>query len=84
MTRPRRTELFIIMIIYNEDDSLFTTITQGVMKNITYLFMRDCDKTWGEVGWKNVVVHIQRPFSEGPYRELTSLLWPKACNRRAS
>ena len=46
------------MTMYSEDGSLSTTIMQGVMKNIIYLSIRDCGKTWGEGGWKNVVVHI--------------------------
>ena len=33
---PRRTELFIVMTVYNEDDSLFTRTMHGVMKNIAY------------------------------------------------
>ena len=58
MTRDRRTELFIVVTVYNEDGSLFIRIMQGVMKNIAYLCMPDRSKTWGEVGWKTVVVHI--------------------------
>ena len=55
---PRRTELFIVMTMYNEDDSLFTTTMHGVMKNIAYLCKRDRSKTWGKDGWKKVVVCI--------------------------
>ncbi|KAI0298178.1 glycosyltransferase family 2 protein [Multifurca ochricompacta] len=55
---PRRTELFIVMTMYNEDDSLFTRTMHGVMKNIAYLCKRDRSKTWGKDGWKKVVVCI--------------------------
>ncbi|KAI0250489.1 glycosyltransferase family 2 protein [Lactifluus subvellereus] len=55
---PRRTELFIVMTMYNEDDTLFTRTMHGVMKNITYLCKRDRSKTWGKEGWKKVVVCI--------------------------
>jgi chitin synthase len=55
---PRRTELFIVMTMYNEDDSLFTRTMHGVMKNIAYLCKRDRSKTWGKEGWKKVVVCI--------------------------
>ncbi len=55
---PRRTELFIVMTMYNEDDSLFTRIMHGIMKNIAYLCKRDRSKIWGKDGWKKVVVCI--------------------------
>ncbi|KAH9964997.1 glycosyltransferase family 2 protein [Russula dissimulans] len=55
---PRRTELFIVMTMYNEDDTLFTRTMHGVMKNIAYLCKRDRSKTWGKDGWKKVVVCI--------------------------
>src|SRR5258708_11877281 len=55
---PRRTELFIVMTMYNEDDGLFTRTMHGVMKNIVYLCKRDRSKTWGKEGWKKVVVCI--------------------------
>ncbi|KAI0318366.1 glycosyltransferase family 2 protein [Amylostereum chailletii] len=55
---PRRTELFIVMTMYNEDDALFTRSMHGVMKNIAHLCKRDRSKTWGKEGWKKVVVCI--------------------------
>ncbi|KAH9961842.1 glycosyltransferase family 2 protein [Russula compacta] len=55
---PRRTELFIVMTMYNEDDGLFTRTMHGVMKNIAYLCKRDRSKTWGKEGWKKVVICI--------------------------
>jgi chitin synthase len=55
---PRRTELFIVMAMYNEDDSLFTRTMHGVMKNMAYLCKRDRNKIWGKDGWKKVVVCI--------------------------
>jgi chitin synthase len=55
---PRRTVLFIVMTIYNEDDSLFTRTMHGVMKNIAYLCKRDRSKSWGKHGWKKVVICI--------------------------
>ncbi|VDB96624.1 unnamed protein product [Peniophora sp. CBMAI 1063] len=55
---PRRTELFIVLTMYNEDDSLFTRTMHGVMKNIQHLCTRDRSKTWGKDGWKKVVVCI--------------------------
>ena len=53
---PRRTELFIIMTMYNGDNGLFTRTMHKAMKNIAYLCKRDRSKTWGKDGWKKVVV----------------------------
>jgi len=55
---PRRTELFIVMTMYNEDEELFCRTMHGVMKNIAHLTKRDRSKTWGKEGWKKVVVCI--------------------------
>jgi chitin synthase len=55
---PRRTELFIVMTMYNEDESLFCRTMHGVMKNIAHLCKRDRSKIWGKDGWKKVVVCI--------------------------
>jgi chitin synthase len=55
---PRRTELFIVMTMYNEDDELFTRTMHGVMKNVAHLCKRDRSKTWGKEGWKKVVICI--------------------------
>ena len=54
----RQTELFIVITMYNEDDSLFKRTMHGVMENIAYLCKRDHDKTWSNEGWKKVVVCI--------------------------
>ncbi|KAJ7277016.1 chitin synthase-domain-containing protein [Mycena rebaudengoi] len=53
---PRRTELFIVMIMYNEDEELFCRSMHGVVKNIAHLCKRDRWKTWGKDGWKRWVV----------------------------
>ncbi|GJJ15340.1 hypothetical protein Clacol_009616, partial [Clathrus columnatus] len=55
---PRRTELFIVLTMYNEDEELFTRTMHGVMRNIAHLCTRDRSKTWGKDGWKKVVVCI--------------------------
>ncbi|KAH9160208.1 chitin synthase N-terminal-domain-containing protein [Lactarius sanguifluus] len=38
---PRRAEFFIVMTMYNEDDTLFVRTMHGVMKNIAYLCKGD-------------------------------------------
>ncbi|KAG1810957.1 glycosyltransferase family 2 protein [Suillus subaureus] len=55
---PRRTELFIVMTMYNEDEELFCRSMHGVIKNIAHLCTRGRSKTWGKEGWKKVVVCI--------------------------
>ncbi|KAH9011457.1 chitin synthase-domain-containing protein [Lactarius hengduanensis] len=55
---PRRAKFFIVMTMYNEDDTLFARTMHGVMKNIAYLCKRDRRKTWGKEGWTKVVVCI--------------------------
>ena len=55
---PRRTELFIVMAMYNEDDSLLARAMHGVMRSIAYLCKRDRSEAWGKDGWKKVVVCI--------------------------
>lgn len=55
---PRRTELFIVLTMYNEDDELFCRTMHGVMTNIAHLCTRERSKTWGKDGWKKVVVCI--------------------------
>ncbi|KAJ3575497.1 hypothetical protein NP233_g1057 [Leucocoprinus birnbaumii] len=55
---PRKTELFIVMTMYNEDEELFTRTFHGVVKNLAHLCKRDRSKTWGKDGWKKVVVCI--------------------------
>jgi chitin synthase len=47
---PCRIELFIVMTMYNEDDSLFTRTMHSVMKNIAYLCKCDRSKIWGKDG----------------------------------
>ena len=54
----RKTELFIVMTMYNEDEELFARSMSGVMKNIQHLITRERSKTWGKEGWKKVVVCI--------------------------
>ncbi len=55
---PRRTELFIVMTMYNEDEELFCRTMHGVIKNVAHLCKRERSKTWGKDGWKKLVVCI--------------------------
>ncbi|KAL1879045.1 hypothetical protein Plec18167_004342 [Paecilomyces lecythidis] len=56
--KPRHTELFIAVTMYNEDDFLFTRTMAGVFKNIEYMCSRNNSKTWGKEAWKKIVVCV--------------------------
>lgn len=57
-TKPRHTELFIVVTMYNEDDVLFARTMIGVFKNIEYMVNRPNSKTWGKDAWKKIVVCV--------------------------
>lgn len=54
----RTTELMIVMTMYNEDDKLFIKTMSSAIKNVAHLCTRGRSKTWGEEGWKKVVVVV--------------------------
>ncbi|KAJ7680268.1 glycosyltransferase family 2 protein [Mycena polygramma] len=54
----RRTELFIVITMFNEDEVLFCRTMHGVMMNISHLCTRKNSQTWGPDAWKKVVVCI--------------------------
>ncbi|KAF8852159.1 chitin synthase 1 [Acephala macrosclerotiorum] len=56
--KPRHTELFIVVTMYNEDDVLFARTMSGVFKNIEYMCSRKDSKTWGKDAWKKIVVCV--------------------------
>ncbi|KAH2922333.1 hypothetical protein KXV64_001166 [Aspergillus fumigatus] len=56
--KPRHTELFIVITMYNEDDFLFARTLIGVFKNIEYMCNRTQSKTWGKDAWKKIVVCV--------------------------
>ena len=56
--KPRHTELFIVVTMYNEDDFLFARTMIGVFKNIEYMCTRTNSKTWGKEAWKKIVVCV--------------------------
>lgn len=58
-SKPRHTELFIVVTMYNEDDVLFARTMMGVFKNIEYMCnSRPNSKTWGKDAWKKIVVCV--------------------------
>lgn len=56
--KPRHTELFIAITMYNEEDELFARTLTGVIKNIEYMNSRTNSKTWGKDAWKKIVVCV--------------------------
>ncbi|GAA5898385.1 hypothetical protein JCM6882_000142, partial [Rhodosporidiobolus microsporus] len=54
----RQTELLVVVTMYNENEELFCRTLHGVMKNISQLCKRKKSATWGQDGWKKVVVCI--------------------------
>lgn len=56
--KPRHTELFIAVTMYNEDDFLFARTMIGVFKNIEHMVSRTSSKTWGKDAWKKIVVCV--------------------------
>ncbi|KZS93933.1 glycosyltransferase family 2 protein [Sistotremastrum niveocremeum HHB9708] len=54
----RRTEMFIVVTMYNEDHILLARTLFGIMKNISHLCTRKNSSTWGPDSWKKVVVCI--------------------------
>ncbi|KAF8669686.1 Chitin synthase [Rhizoctonia solani] len=67
---PRRTELFIVMTMYNEDEQLFTRTMHGVMQNIKHLCERKRSKMWANEGWKKVRYPIYRLYLDSFLRAL--------------
>lgn len=53
----RKTELFIVLTMYNEDEVLFARSMTSVMRNIGYM-CRENKKRWTKNGWQNIVVCI--------------------------
>lgn len=56
--KPRQTELFIVVTMYNEDDFLFARTMIGVFKNVAHMCSRGNSKTWGKEAWKKIVVCV--------------------------
>ncbi|KAG9236600.1 chitin synthase 1 [Amylocarpus encephaloides] len=58
--KPRRTELMIVVTMYNEEDDLFARTMFGVFQNIEYMCSLEGQHKglWDKNGWKNIVVVI--------------------------
>ncbi|KAF4627328.1 hypothetical protein G7Y89_g10830 [Cudoniella acicularis] len=59
-TQKRRTELFIVVTMYNEEDVLFGRTMTGVIKNIEYMCKMEGrhNGLWDKDGWKRIVVCV--------------------------
>ncbi|KAF5010162.1 hypothetical protein FDECE_3655 [Fusarium decemcellulare] len=56
--KPRHTEIFVGITVYNEQKQLLRRTLQSVFENIQYLVSRVESKTWGKESWRKVVVCI--------------------------
>jgi chitin synthase len=58
--KPRKTELFIVVTMYNEDDLLFARTMAGVWQNIEFMCRgkKNGGGSWGPDGWKKIVVCV--------------------------
>jgi len=55
----RKTELFIVLTMYNEDEFLFSRSMMAVVENIKNMCYEDRFKSeWGPEGWQRIVVCI--------------------------
>lgn len=59
-SKPRQTELMIVVTMYNEDDVLFARTMTGVFENIEYMCAGKgkLGGSFGKDGWKKIVVCI--------------------------
>lgn len=57
-TKPRETELMIVVTMYNEDEFLLARTLKGVFKNIRYLYNLKNSSVWGKNSWQKIVVCI--------------------------
>ncbi|QEU58306.1 Chs1 [Kluyveromyces lactis] len=55
---PRRTELMIVITMYNEDDILLGKTLKGVMDNIRHFTKRSNSSVWGPDAWKKICVCV--------------------------
>lgn len=55
---PRRTELMIVITMYNEDHILLGRTLKGVMDNIKRMVRKKNSSTWGPDAWKKIAVCI--------------------------
>jgi hypothetical protein len=54
----RRTEIFIVVTMYNENEILFLRTWRALCKNIEYICKKKNSKIWDENGWRSIVVCI--------------------------
>lgn len=55
--RPRSTEIFICVTLYNESEDLLAKTLQGIAKNLVF-FSKKKAKDWGTNAWKKIVVCV--------------------------
>jgi len=75
----RRTELFIVITMYAEDEILFAKTMIGVFRNIEYMCKTAKEAMWGEDGWKKIVVCVVSDGRKKIHPKTRSLLAAMGC-----
>ncbi|KAJ3231575.1 Chitin synthase, class 1 [Chytriomyces hyalinus] len=70
----RKTELFIVITMYNENEHLFTKTWKAVMRNISHLCSKRRSKVWGPDGWKKIVVCVVADGREKIHKRTLTVL----------
>ena len=55
---PRKTEIMVVITMYNENDVLLGRTLKGVLDNIKYMESKKRSSMWGEGSWKKIIVCI--------------------------
>ncbi|AGO10303.1 AaceriABL153Wp [[Ashbya] aceris (nom. inval.)] len=76
---PRRTEIMIVITMYNEDDLLLARTLKGVMDNIKYFTRRKRSDIWGPDAWKRICVCIVSDGREAISPRALALLSALGC-----
>ncbi|KAJ3071725.1 Chitin synthase, class 2 [Podochytrium sp. JEL0797] len=70
----RKTEIFIVITMYNEDELLFTKTWKAVVRNIAYLCSKRRSSVWGPDGWKKIVVCVVADGREKIHKRTLTVL----------
>jgi chitin synthase len=54
----RQTEIFIVVTMYNEDETLFLKTWQSLKRNIEHMCRKKNSKMWNQKGWQKIVICI--------------------------
>ncbi|KAI9031195.1 glycosyltransferase family 2 protein [Hyaloraphidium curvatum] len=58
VTYERKTELFIVVTMYNEAPQLFINTMHAITTNVKNFMARESSQTWGEDAWQKIVICV--------------------------